>query len=483
MNSGMVLKNLGILLICEALIMVPSLFVSIINRGYDIKAFVITIVILLIVGFLAAAVKPKNKNIYARDGFAIVAIGWILISFFGSLPFVISGVTPSFIDGFFEASSGFTTTGASILREIEGLPKGILFWRSFTHWAGGMGVLVMTLAILPSVGKGSLQIMKAESPGPTPGKIVPRLGHTAKILYKIYFCITIIQVVLLILAGMPLYDSLVHTFGTVGTGGFSIKNLSIGAYNNIYIEIIITIFMLACGVNFSLYYQVLKGNVKAIFKDEEFRLYMGIVATSIVLITINIHGNIFKNLGQALRHSSFQVASVITTTGYATTDFNQWPSFSKIILVLLMFVGGSAGSTGGGIKNIRILLLFKAMKREILKIIHPRAVYTVKFGGKSIEEETLTEILAFFFMYIFIFIIALLIISLEGKDLLTSFTSVAATLGNIGPGLGMVGPMGNFSQFSNLSKIVLSLCMIIGRLEIYPMLLLIFPTFWKKVNV
>ena len=483
MNFGMVLKNLGILLISEAIIMIPSLIVSIIYKGQDINAFVATIVILIVIGSLALTIKPRSKNIYTRDGFAIVAIGWILISFFGALPFLFSGVVPSLVDGFFEASSGFTTTGASILTAVEGLPEGILFWRSFTHWAGGMGVLVLTLALLPSVGAGSLQIMKAESPGPNPGKIVPRVGHTAKILYKIYLFITIVQIILLMLAGMPFFDSMVHTFGTVGTGGFSIKNLSIGAYNNIYIEVITTVFMLACGVNFTLYYQALKGNIKAVFKDEEFRLYMGIVLASIILISINIYGNIFKSMGQAVRHSSFQVASIITTTGYATTDFNQWPAFSKIILVLLMFVGGSAGSTGGGIKNIRILLLFKAMKRELLKIIHPRAVYTVKFDDKVIEEETLTEILAFFFMYMLIFVIALLIISLEGKDLLSCFTAVAATLGNIGPGLGIVGPMGNFSEFTNLSKTVLSLCMIIGRLEIYPMLLLIVPSFWRKVNV
>lgn len=483
MNLRMVLKYLGILLLSEAAIMIPSLLVAIIYKGYDVNAFIITIAILTVVGFLGFSIKPKSKNIYSRDGFAIAAFGWILISFFGALPFVFSGTIPSMIDAFFEASSGFTTTGASILTEVESLPHGILFWRSFTHWAGGMGVLVLTLALLPTLGGGSVQIMKAESPGPTPGKIVPKVAQTAKIFYKIYVFITIIQIILLRLTGMPLFDSILNTFGTVGTGGFGIKNLSIGAYNNVYAEVIITIFMLACGANFTLYYQIIKGNIKDAFRDEEFILYMGIVVSSIVLITINIYGNIFSSLGQALRHSSFQVATIITTTGYATADFNLWPGFSKIILVILMFTGASAGSTAGGIKNIRILLLFKAMKRELFKIIHPRAVYTVKFGGKVVEEETLTEILSFFFMYIFILIIAILIISLEGKDLVTTFTSVAATLGNIGPGLGMVGPMGNFSHFTDLSKVVLSLCMITGRLEIYPMLLLILPSFWKKVNV
>ncbi|MEA4825211.1 MAG: TrkH family potassium uptake protein [Clostridium sp.] len=483
MNFGMVLRSLGILLICEAVAMVPSLLVAFIYGQNDASAFIITIVMLLAFGIIAATTKPKSKNIYARDGFAIVAIGWLLISFFGALPFVFSGAIPSIVDSFFEASSGLTTTGASILTDVEALPKGILFWRSFTHWIGGMGVLVMTLAILPSIGARSLQIMKAESPGPTPGKLVPKVGKTAKILYGIYFVITVIQVILLKIAGMPFYDSLVHSFGTVGTGGFSIKGLSIGYYNNVYIEVIITFFMLACAVNFSLYYTALKGSIKSIFKDEEFKLYMGIVLISIILITINIHGSIFKSIGESLRHSSFQVASIITTTGYATTDFNQWPTFSKMILLSLMFVGGCAGSTGGGIKNIRILFLFKIMRRELLKIIHPRAVYTVKFGGKSVEEETLMEVLSFFFMYLFIFLMAVFVISLEGRDTLTSISAVAGTLGNIGPGFGILGPMGNYSELTYLSKIVLSLCMIIGRLEIYPILLLLVPSFWKKVNI
>lgn len=346
-----------------------------------------------------------------------------------------------------------------------------------------MGVLVLTLAILPSVGAGTLQIMKAESPGPAPGKLVPKVKETAKILYGIYLGITIIEVVLLVIAGMPLYDAFVHTFGTVGTGGFSSKNLSIGAYNNIFIEVIISVFMFICGANFTLYYQALKGNIKGIFKDEEFRLYAGVVFTSILLITINLAGNIFTSIGESLRHASFQVSSIITTTGYATVDFNKWPVFSKMILFLLMFIGGCAGSTGGGIKNIRILILFKAMKRELLKIIHPRAVYSIRIGGKTMNEKTLSEIMSFFFMYIFIFVIAVLLVSIDGKDMVTTLSSVAATLGNIGPGFEMVGPAGNFSELSKLSKMVLSLCMIVGRLEIYPILLLMIPNFWKKVNI
>ena len=461
--------------------MIPSFIVALIyNGGNDERAFLITIAILFIVGLLAARIKPKRRNIYARDGFAIVAIGWLLAAFFGAFPFVLSGAIPSFIDAFFETTSGLTTTGSSILKDVESLPNGLLFWRSFAHWIGGMGVLVMTLAILPSAKAGTLQIMKAESPGPNPGKLVPKVGQTAKILYGIYGIITIIEVILLKVAGMPLFDSLIHTFGTVGTGGFSSKGLSVGAYNNIYVEIIITIFTFACGVNFSLYYQAIKGNIKEIFKDEEFRFYLGIVLVSIVLITLNLYGNIFKTIGESLRHSSFQVVTIITTTGYSTTDFNLWPTFSKMILLTLMFIGGCAGSTSGGIKNIRILLLFKVIKREILKVVHPKAVYTIKVDGKSIDEETLMSVGGFFFIYMIIFIFSIFIVSLDGFDMTTSISAVAATLGNIGPGFGMVGPMGSFSEFSVLSKIVMSLDMIIGRLEIYPILLLVMPTLWKK---
>ncbi|MDD3438195.1 MAG: TrkH family potassium uptake protein [Clostridiaceae bacterium] len=483
MNYRVVLRVLGMILACEALFMMPSLAVSVYFKGDDIAAFALSMLITAVVGIPLTFIRANKRDMYARDGFAIVALGWILLSLFGSLPFIISGAIPAFIDAFFEASSGFTTTGASILTQIEGLPKGILFWRSFTHWVGGMGVIVLTLAILPSVGAGAVQMMKAESPGPTPGKIVPKVAETAKILYGIYIAITIVEIILLKMAGLSLFDSAIHTFGTVGTGGFSSMNSSIGGYDNFKVEIIITFFTFICGANFTLYYQMLKGDLGAPFKDEEFRFYSGIILLSIILITMNLYGNVFNTLWESLRHSSFQVVTIISTTGYTSTNFEEWGMFSKIILFMLMFVGGCAGSTGGAIKNIRFLLLFKVMKRELLQIIHPKAVYSVRLGGRAVNERTISEVLGFFFMYIIIFIAAVLIISLDNLDWATTIGSVAATIGNIGPGFGIVGAVGNYSTLSNLSKIVLSMCMIIGRLEIYPILLLGMPSFWKRTSV
>lgn len=483
MNIRLVLRSVGFLLLCEAIAILPSMAVSLFYREHNALAFLYTIGIILLFATPLIFIKTRNKNMYARDGFAIVALGWILMSFFGSLPFVFSGAIPSLIDSFFETSSGFTTTGASILTDIESLPKGILFWRSFTHWVGGMGVIVLTLAILPSLGARSIQMMKAESPGPNPGKLVPKVAETAKILYGIYIVITLVEIVLLMFAGLPLYDSAIHTFGTVGTGGFSNKGLSVGAYNNIAVEVIITIFMFISGANFTLYYYMLKGDWKAPFKDEEFKFYSAVVLISIVLITLDIYANVFNNIWESLRHSSFQVVTIITTTGFATTDTEKWSMFSKIILFILMFIGGCAGSTGGAIKNIRILMLFKIMKRELLQIIHPRAVYTVKLGKKAVDERTLAEVLGFFFMYIALFVAGILIVSIDNLDWATTITSVAATLGNIGPGFGLVGAMGNYAGMSDISKLTLSLLMIMGRLEIYPILLLGVPSFWKRVSI
>lgn len=481
MNLKIVLRSLGILLICEAIALLPPTLVAFLYQDGDLPAFLITISIVLAVGAVLSFIKPTSKNIYARDGFAIVAMGWLLMSFFGAFPFYISGAFPSFIDSFFESSSGLTTTGSSVLTAVEGLPHGILFWRSFTHWIGGMGILVLTIAILPSLGAGSMQIMKAESPGPIVGRIVPKLGKTAKILYSIYLGITLVEVLLLCLAGMNVFDAFIHALGTVGTGGFSNMNASVGYYNSALIDWIITIFMIVCGVNFSLYYLIFKGNMKTFFKNNELRVYLCILLGAILLITFDLLvRNTYGSFGEALRFSSFQAASVMTTTGYATTDFNEWSMFSKMILLILMFVGGCAGSTAGGLKVARAIICFKSIKHSLKQIVHPNGYYSVRMDGKKIDDKTVLSVLNYFFIYMIIFTIGIIIISLDGFDFTTTLTSVITTLNNIGPGLGLVGPTGNFSAFSDVSKLVFSILMIIGRLEIYPILLLLTPDLWKK---
>lgn len=480
MNYGVVIKILGNLLTVEALLMIPSLLVSLYYNQYDKKAFLISIFITGVLGFIMGRKEETKENIKAKEGLAIVAFGWILASFFGSLPFVLSGSIPSWIDSFFETVSGFTTTGATIVDNVESLPMGILFWRSFTHWIGGMGILVFTIAILPTLGVGGFQIFKVESPGPMPDRIVPKVKDTAKILYITYFIMTVLEIILLLFGGMSLYDAAVHTFGTVGTGGFSIKAASVGAYDSTYIHIIIGIFMILSGVNFSLYYFLFQGKWKEVFKNEELRLYFGIIFSSVILIALNINSEIYKNIGLALRDAFFQVGSIITTTGYATTDFDKWPTFSKSILFLLMFVGGCAGSTGGGIKNIRILVLFKLVKREFSKILHPRAVIPIKTNGEILSNETVAGITSFFALYIFIFVLGTVLISLEGMDLVSSSSAVASALGNIGPGFGLVGPSETFSSISSMGKLLLSLLMLLGRLELFTIIALVLPKTWRN---
>ncbi|WP_138206632.1 TrkH family potassium uptake protein [Haloimpatiens lingqiaonensis] len=480
MNYLVVLEVLGNVIKYEALVMILPFIVSLIYGGKDAYSFLITIIIMLAVGILMSSIKPKKKTFYAKEGFLSVAICWVVISLFGALPFYISGAIPSFVDCIFETVSGFTTTGATILQEVQSLPKGILFWRSFTHWIGGMGVLIFTLALMPSIGGNTIHLLKAESPGPAPEKLVPRIKQTAKIMYLIYFAMTIVQIILLLFAGMNLYDAMVHAFGTAGTGGFSNMNSSVGAYNNVYAEVIITVFMLLFGVNFTVYFQLITGNVKQAFKNEELKYYIGIVFLAMVVIAFNIRGLNNGSFGQSFRQSSFQVASIVTTTGYATANFDLWPTLSKAILALLMLTGCCAGSTGGGIKTVRIVLMFKAIKREVNRIVHPRMVNSVKLDGKVVDDESISQVGLFIFAYVAIIVVAVLIVSIDGMDMESTITSVFATIGNIGPGFKVVGPMGNFSSFSPLSKIVFSFCMLAGRLEIYPMLLMLRPSRWKR---
>lgn len=480
MNYGIVLKVLGSILILESIFMMPSLFISLYTDQSDKLAFLITILITGMIGFILTRKRRQNRHITAKEGLVIVALGWIFISLLGALPLYISGSTSTYIDAFFEIVSGFTTTGATVIPNVEILPMGILFWRSFTHWIGGMGILVFTLALLPALGIGGFQIFKAESPGPIAGKIAPRIKDTAKILYITYFTITVIQVILLKLGGMSLFDSLVYTFGTVGTGGFATRNASVGAYNSTYIHLVIGSFMVLSGVNFSLYYSLFKGKIKDVFRDEELRLYFAIVFIAVVAIAINLFKTTYSNMGLAFRDSFFQVGSIMTTTGYSTANFDIWPTFSKAILLLLMFIGASAGSTAGGMKVIRILVILKLVKREILKIFHPRAVIPVKLNDKILPNETIAGINSFTGLYMIIFVLSTILISLEGVDLESAASSVAATLGNIGPGLGFVGPTTTFNGYSQVAKAFFSLLMLLGRLELFTIIALFAPKNWRR---
>lgn len=483
MKHKVVFKSIGTVLCIEAASMLPSLIVALINHEKAAIAFALTIGIVAVIGAALLRLKTPKTRIFTRDGFAIVSLSWILVTLFGALPFLLSGSIPSFIDALFETASGFSTTGASILTDVEALPKSVLFWRSSTHWLGGMGILVLMIAILPSTAS-TINIMIAESPGPSPGKLVPKIRETAKILYIIYIAMTAVLVVLLLLGGMPLFDALIHAFGTASTGGFSSRNASVGAYYSVYIDVVITVFLFLFGVNFTLYYYLfLKRDFKSVLRDEELRFYFGVVVGAIVLIALNIKGTVYQTIGEAIRYASFQVTSIISTAGFATADFNLWPSFSKIILVLLMLTGSCAGSTAGGIKCVRIVLLLKIIRREITRLIHPNAVQPVKLNGRRVDEETLSGVMAFFFFWMLIIAVSVLIVSLDGKDLVTSTTAVLATVNNVGPGLGAVGPTGNFADFSALSKTVMSLCMLIGRLEVYPIMLLCFPSFWKRSSI
>ncbi len=469
----------GRVVLLEAALMLPGLITSIIYRESCVWSFAVAIVASLAVGtFLTVAFKPSSKVIFAKEGFVIVALCWLVLSAIGALPFYLSREIPSYIDAFFETVSGFTTTGASILTDVEGMSKGLLFWRSFTHWLGGMGVLVFVMAVVNNLSDRSIHILRAESPGPVVGKIVPKMKETTRILYIIYIVITLFDIIFLLIGGMPLFESLVHAFGTAGTGGFGVKADSFASYSP-YIQWVTTIFMLIFGINFNIYYLLLVRKWKTAFKSGELWFYVGMVAVSVVVICVNVYP-LFDSFGEAIRHTAFQVATVVSTTGYATVDFNQWPSLSKTILLLLMFVGACAGSTAGGFKCARVVILIKKARRELKKLLHPRSVNAMRFEGKSVDNQVVSSVSSYLTVYIVIFCVTLIVISLDGFDTETNISAVAACFNNIGPAFGAAGPASNYAAFSPFSKIVLSVVMLFGRLEIYPILLTLTPSTWVK---
>ena len=462
----------------EGLLLLIPAFVSLIYHEKSVISFLIVAAILLVIYAVFGRKLPASRQIYGKEGFVIVGLAWILWSAFGALPFVISGSIPYYIDALFETISGFTTTGSTILADIEALPMGISFWRSFTHWIGGMGVLVFILSLLPLTGGYHMNLMKAESPGPSVSKLAPKVQSTAKILYTIYFAMTMVQIVLLLIGGMPLFDTICTAFGTAGTGGFGIKNDSMASYSP-YLQNVITIFMILFGVNFNAYFFILTKKFAQAFKMEEVRYYFGIIGIAILIITCNIY-HIFGSAAKAFQQAAFQVGSIITTTGYATTDFNGWPEISRTILVMLMFIGACAGSTGGGIKVSRILILCKTVRKELHIFLHPNAVKKIKMDGKAIPHEVVRSTNIFFIVYVLIFAASIFLIAFDDFDLITNFTAVVATFNNIGPGLELVGPTGNFGMFSWFSKLILTFDMLAGRLEIFPLLLLFVRDTWRK---
>lgn len=479
MNKKMIIFTLGKLLQITGLLMYIPVLVAIIYQETEGISFAILGALIFGLGTIISFKHPAKKNIYAREGFVIVALSWILISIFGALPFCLTGEIPSFIDAFFEMVSGFTTTGSSILSDIEALSHASLFWRSFSHWLGGMGILVFVIAFVPISSGRSLHILRAEVPGPVVGKLVSKIRLTARILYIIYAVLTLVETVLLLFGGMPLFDSLLNSFGTAGTGGFAIKNASIAAYDSVYVDTVITIFMILFGINFNLIYFVIIGKFKEVFKSEELRYYFLIIIGATILITINILP-MYESIFSALRYSSFTVGSIITTTGFVTADYGKWPMFSQMIIIILMFVGACSGSTGGGMKVSRIFIYLKNAKKELKHLLHPHSIQTVEFEKQPIDDHVIANIHSYLVLYLVIFALSLLVLTIFNLDFKSAFSAVATCLNNVGPGFDVVGPVSNFSSLSDVSKLVLSFDMLAGRLEIFPILLLFAPSQWRR---
>ena len=478
MNYSIIKYIMGWILNFTAAFMTLPCFVAFLYQEKELWCFAVTMAVCLLAGIPLVLKKSENQSFLAADGYVAVSLSWIVLSIMGAVPFVLSGYISNPVDALFEVVSGFTTTGASILSDVEALPRCLVFWRSFTHWIGGMGVLVFILCLLPMTGGSHMNLMKAESPGPSVSRLVPKVQSTAKILYGIYFGMTLVQILILLVSGMPAFDAVTMTFGTAGTGGFGIKNSSMADYT-VFQQAVVTVFMILFGVNFNVYFLILMKKAGQAFKCEEVRYYLLIIAVAIGIITVNtVH--LYSNVGYAFHHAAFQVASIITTTGYSTTNFDLWPETSRTVLVILMFVGACAGSTGGGIKVSRFVLLAKTVKKELTIALHPYAVTKVKMDGKIVEHEVIRSLNVYIAAYLFLFAASVLLITVDGYDFVTNFTAVAATFNNIGPGLNQVGPTCSFGGFSNFSKLVLTFDMLAGRLEIFPLMVLFYKETWKK---
>jgi len=478
MNQGMLRYILGKMLVIEGIILLIPTIISIVYGEKTITAFIVTIILVTLTGGIFVKNKPKDMGIHAKEGFFIVAMVWILWSVFGALPFYISGTIPSFIDSLFETISGFTTTGSSIITNVEILPKSILFWRNLTHWIGGMGVLILVLTVVPLTDKNSMYLVRAEMPGPLVNKLTARISTTAKTLYGIYILLTIVQIFFLLAGGMGVFDAVMYSLSTVATGGFANRNASVAHFNSVYIDTVVTVFMFLCGINFNLFYLILVKGRFSLLKSEELLAYIAITAMAIFGISVNTY-HLYGGIGQTMRYASFQVVSLMTTTGFYTVNYNNWPEFSKTILLIVMMIGSCAGSTGGGVKVSRVLIMAKSLKKEMDVMLHPRAINRVKMDGKPVEQGVINGVFVFLVFYVIIMCVSVLIISLDGFGFATNVSAVITMLNNVGPGISLVGPVEDFHRFSTLSKLVFSVDMLFGRLEIFPILILFSPMFWR----